>query len=204
MNCEKLFNLCCLYGNVVRIKFLHTKSDAAMVQMGDPEGCEELISSLNEVQLFGNAIHVSHSKQPYLMVDFSNVKNLPDGTPAAQDFSQSKCNRFMDPKAGGFKRYKPHNLVHYFNAPPGFTDDDMKSAIEQEGAVLPDVIKLLGAKNGKNSSGLMQWVKQSDATEAVAICNHMKLESVIPNVIPGKRPNSYTLKLCFSNVPYIG
>ena len=34
MNCERLFNLVCLYGNVVRIKFLKSKDGAAMVQVG--------------------------------------------------------------------------------------------------------------------------------------------------------------------------
>ena len=33
MNCDRLFNLVCLYGNVVRIKFLKSKDGAAMVQV---------------------------------------------------------------------------------------------------------------------------------------------------------------------------
>ena len=33
MNCERLFNLVCLYGNIVRIKFLKSKDGAAMVQV---------------------------------------------------------------------------------------------------------------------------------------------------------------------------
>lgn len=204
MNCEKLFNLVCLYGNVIRIKFLRTKSDAAMVQMGDQEGCQEVIKNLNEVQLFENALRITHSKQSFLTVD-SNISNLSDGTPCIKDFATNKCNRFMDPKGGAaLKRYKPHNIVHYYNAPPGFNEEDMREAIGENGAVFPDIIKVLGSKNGKNSSGLMQWVKQSDATEAVILCNHIKLDEVSPSVIPGRRPNSYTLKLCFSSVPLIG
>jgi hypothetical protein len=102
------------------------------------------------------------------------------------------------------KRYAPHNIIHYYNAPPGFNDDDMKQAIETYGATIPDVIKLLGTKSGKNSSGLMQWANQSDANDAMCLCNHMKLEELSSSIIPGKRPNSYTLKLCFSSVPTIG
>ena len=33
MNCERLFNLVCVYGNIVRIKFLKSKDGAAMVQV---------------------------------------------------------------------------------------------------------------------------------------------------------------------------
>ena len=54
--------------------------------------------------------------------------------------------RFLDPKGGALKRYAPHNIIHYYNAPPGFNDDDMKQAFETHGAVIPDVIKLLGTK----------------------------------------------------------
>ena len=38
MNCDRLFNLVCLYGNVVRIKFLKSKDGAAMVQVRTREG----------------------------------------------------------------------------------------------------------------------------------------------------------------------
>ena len=33
LNCDKLFNLLCLYGNVLKIKFLKTKSNTAMAQV---------------------------------------------------------------------------------------------------------------------------------------------------------------------------
>jgi len=203
MNCDRVFNLICLYGNVIRIKFLRSKSDAAMIQMGDPEGCEEMFNHLNGLSVFGKDLTVTRSKQPFLLEDRSSGE-LTDGSPAAKDYATNKCNRFLDPKGGALKRYPPHNIIHYYNAPPGFNDDDMKQAIETYGAVIPDVIKLLGTKSGKNSSGLMQWANQSDANDAMCLCNHMKLEELSSSIIPGKRPNSYTLKLCFSSVPAIG
>ena len=39
MNCDRLFNLVCLYGNVVRIKFLKSKDGAAMVQVRSAMWC---------------------------------------------------------------------------------------------------------------------------------------------------------------------
>ena len=53
--------------------------------------------------------------------------------------------RFLDPKHGQ-KRFKPHNIVHYYNAPPGFSEEDMKQAIGENGGAFPDVIKVLGSK----------------------------------------------------------
>ena len=46
MTCTRLFNLFCLYGNVVRIKFLKTKEGCAMVQMGDGLAVERVVSNL--------------------------------------------------------------------------------------------------------------------------------------------------------------
>ncbi|KAG0425780.1 hypothetical protein HPB47_027086 [Ixodes persulcatus] len=68
MNAEKLFNLLCLYGNVVRIKFLKSKDGCAMVQMGDPLAVERAVGHLNNAQFFdtkmqlGWASHIDLSR----------------------------------------------------------------------------------------------------------------------------------------------
>lgn len=202
MNCDRLFNLVCLYGNVVRIKYLRSKTDSAMVQMTDPESCMEVIRHLNDLCVFGNNLRVTHSKQAFVVPDGNNGE-LADGSPGSKDFVGNKCNRFIHAD-GGLKRYAPHTIIHYYNAPPGFTAEDIRTAFEEHDAARPDMIKEIGTKNGKNSSGLLQWVKQSDANDAMVLCNHIKLEELASSVIPGKRPNTYTLKLCYSTVPFIG
>ena len=55
--------------------------------------------------------------------------------------------RFLDPKGGALKRYPPNTILHYYNAPPGYNEDDLKQAIEEQGAVVPDVVKVLGSKS---------------------------------------------------------
>ena len=35
MNCDRLFNLVCQYGNVSKIFFMKTKPGCAMIEMGD-------------------------------------------------------------------------------------------------------------------------------------------------------------------------
>lgn len=203
MNCDRLFNLLCLYGNVVSIKFLKSKDDAAMVQMGDPAACQLVIEQLNDLSVFGNPLRVTHSKQMFLQ-EGNSAGVLKDGTPVYKDYKDNKCNRFLDSKTNPPKTYPPHTIIHYYNAPPGFNDDDMMNALLEAGAPAPDKVKVLGTKNGKNSSGLLQWVKQSDANDAMCLCNHQKLEEIPNMVMPGRRPNTYTLKFCFSNVPFIG
>jgi len=203
MNCDRLFNILCLYGNVVRIKFLRSKTDAAMVQMSDNEAIEQIKENLDNVNIFDSNLRITLSKQPYL-ADKNETGTLPDGTPIFKDYKENRCNRFLDPTKIMPKAFPPHTIIHYYNAPPGYGEEDLNAAIEAAGAVLPDRIKVLGLKNGKNSSGLLQWVKQSDANDAMVLCNHMKLEQLPNYVLPGKRPNSYTLKFCFSQVPFIG
>ncbi len=55
----RLFNLLCLYGDVMRVKFLTSKDGCAMVEMGRPEAVEIAIQHLGGVQLFGNRIVVN-------------------------------------------------------------------------------------------------------------------------------------------------
>ena len=56
MNCHKVFNLFCLYGNVVRVKFLKSRGGVAMVQLGDYVSCERAANALNGTFLFGRKI----------------------------------------------------------------------------------------------------------------------------------------------------
>ena len=91
-NCDRLFNLVCLYGNVVRIKFLRTKKDAAMVQMEDPEGCVEAQRHLNALAVFDDHLRVTQSKQSFVLPD-AQIGQLPDGSPASKDYIGNKCNR---------------------------------------------------------------------------------------------------------------
>ncbi|EEC04698.1 hypothetical protein IscW_ISCW002254 [Ixodes scapularis] len=52
MNVEKLFILLCLYGKVMRIKFLKSKNGCAMVLMDDPPGPAESIGTPEQRGVF--------------------------------------------------------------------------------------------------------------------------------------------------------
>ncbi|KER21747.1 hypothetical protein T265_09986 [Opisthorchis viverrini] len=56
MNCDRLFNLLCLYGNVIRVKFLRSKEGSAMAQMGDTLSVDRVIRNLSDVPLLGNQL----------------------------------------------------------------------------------------------------------------------------------------------------
>ncbi len=92
MNAGRIFNLFCLYGNVVRVKFLKTKEGCAMVQMGDGLAVERVVSNLNNSLFFGSKMQLGFSKQAFL-ADVQSPYQLPDGTNSFQDFMGSKNNR---------------------------------------------------------------------------------------------------------------
>jgi len=191
MNSEKLFNLLCLYGNVVRVKFLKSKEGCAMVQMGDAASVERCITLLNNTQFFGKKMQLSYSKQAFLN-DVQQPFELFDGSPSFKDFMGNRNNRFTNPEAASKNRISPPTKVlHFFNTPHGMTEDEITQIFKQNNCATPSAVKLFQSKSERSSSGLVQFESISDAIEALVICNHITL----PNP-SGKFP--FVFKLCFS------
>lgn len=179
VNCDKLFNLFCLYGNVVRvsiidllyisflfnyhddddddlsnqymithtqIKFLRTKEGCAMVQMGDVLAVDRCVNSLNRITLFGNELQISYSKQPFLH-EVIQPFTLPDGSPSFKDFMSNKNNRFKNPEVASKNRISPPSQVlHFFNAPYGITENELGYLFTQATGHEPSSIKIFAPK----------------------------------------------------------
>ncbi|XP_037293205.1 heterogeneous nuclear ribonucleoprotein L-like isoform X1 [Manduca sexta] len=105
-NADRLFNLCCLYGNVVRIKFLKTKEGTAMVQMGDGVSVERCVQNLNNVTVGEYTLTLAFSKQAYLS-EVMNPYPLPDKSPSFKDYVGNKNNRFLTPASIHKNRIQP-------------------------------------------------------------------------------------------------
>lgn len=153
-NCNHLFNLCCLYGNVARIKFLKSRPDCAMVQMGNRIASTLVIQHFNGVTLFGKKIEVSRSKQIEI-VEQSKPLKLPDGTESSKNFMSDMNNRFRNSYlASQCKIVAPNNTVHFFNAPRHFTTEDMNDLFEKSQAPKPKMVAVFPVKdNAKTSLG---------------------------------------------------
>ncbi|KAH8027718.1 hypothetical protein HPB51_007268 [Rhipicephalus microplus] len=181
MNAEKLFNLLCLYGNVVRIKFLKSKDGCAMVQMGDPLAVERAVGHLNNAQFFDTKMQLGYSKQAFLN-DVQLPFELPDGTPSFKDFMGNRNNRFTNPEAASKNRIQPPSRVlHFFNTPFGITDEDLKKVyiklFEDLGCPVPTTIKMFTSKTERSSSGLMEFETVSEAIEALIMSNHTPINN---------------------------
>ena len=197
MNANRLFNLFCLYGNVTRVKFLKTKEGCAMVQLGDSAAVERAISNLNNTVFFGTKMQLGFSKQAFL-ADVQSPYQLSDGTPSFQDFMGSKNNRFMNPEMASKNRIQPPSkILHFFNTPPGLDEHEVEKLFMEHGAPQPKCVKMFPSKTDRSSSGLIEFINQSDALEGLVCCNHLPV-----NNPSGKFP--YIMKLCFSssrNIP---
>ncbi|XP_033729127.1 heterogeneous nuclear ribonucleoprotein L-like isoform X1 [Pecten maximus] len=194
VNCDKLFNLFCLYGNVVRIKFLKSKEGAAMVQLGDSMAVDRALQNLNNTFFFGNKMQLGPSKQAFLQ-DVPNPHDLVDGTCSFKDYMGNRNNRFTNPESASKNRIQTASkILHYFNAPPNITNEDIEQIFENSDAPKPPKIKQFPTKSDRSSTGLVEFETKAEATEALLLTNHTS----VPNP-SGKNP--YVFKLCFSATP---
>ena len=192
MSCSRIFNIFCLYGNVVRVKFLKTKEGCAMVQMGDSLAVERVVTNLNNVTFFEAKMQLGFSKQAFL-ADVQQPYELPDGSPSFMDFMGNKNNRFINPEMAAKNRIQPPSkILHFFNTPPGLEATDIEELFLSHSTPRPKCIKMFPSKTDRSSSGLIEFETLGDALESLVIANHLPVEN--PS---GKFP--YIMKLCFSS-----
>ncbi|XP_036334405.1 heterogeneous nuclear ribonucleoprotein L isoform X4 [Rhagoletis pomonella] len=191
-NTDKLFNLVCLYGNVARIKFLKTKEGTAMVQMGDSVAVERCVQHLNNIPVGnGGKIQIAFSKQNFLS-EVINPFLLPDHTPSFKEYTGSKNNRFLSPAQASKNRIQPPSkILHFFNTPPGLTEDQLIGIFNIK-EVPATSVRLFPLKTERSSSGLIEFPNISQAVLAIMKCNHLPIE--------GKGTKfPFIMKLCFSS-----
>ncbi|XP_039761525.1 heterogeneous nuclear ribonucleoprotein L isoform X3 [Pararge aegeria] len=197
VNADRLFNLCCLYGNVVRIKFLKTKEGTAMVQMGDGVSVERCVQNLNNVTVGDYTLTLAFSKQAYLS-EVMNPYPLPDKSPSFKDYVGNKNNRFLTPASIHKNRIQPPSKVlHFFNTPPDVSDDQLLQVFQDYGVAPPHTISKFPLKSERSSSGLMEFQNISQSVMAIMACNHATIQH------PGAK-FPFVMKLCFSSSRQIG
>lgn len=117
-----------------------------MVQMGDSAAVDRCVSSLNDVALFDTELQISYSKQPFLH-DVMQPFTLPDGSPSFKDFQGNKNNRFKNPEVASKNRIlPPSQVLHFFNAPYGITEDELIQIFRQNTDHDPVSIKIFTPK----------------------------------------------------------
>lgn len=78
---ERLFNILCLYGDVMRIKFLTTKEGCAMIEMCSPDSVSKVIQNLSGFEIFGKEVIFRTCRQLAVVGgrDGREVKTMTNG-----------------------------------------------------------------------------------------------------------------------------
>ncbi|KAM4695402.1 heterogeneous nuclear ribonucleoprotein L-like [Discoglossus pictus] len=196
MNCSRVFNLFCLYGNIEKIKFMKTIPGTALVEMGDEYDVDRAVTHLNNVKVFGKRLNVCVSKQHSVVP--SQIFELEDGTSSYKDFAMSKNNRFTSVGQASKNIIQPPSCVlHYYNVPLCMDEEMFQKLCEDHDVPKFIKFKVFDAKpTSKTLSGLLEWDSKTEAVEALAVLNHYQIR--VPN---GSNP--YTLKLCFSTSSHL-
>uniref|UniRef100_A0A7N6AG29 RRM domain-containing protein n=1 Tax=Anabas testudineus TaxID=64144 RepID=A0A7N6AG29_ANATE len=180
MNCTRIFNLFCLYGNIEKVG----------VSKRFPLVCQT------------EAVHAkfcavcSVSKQHAVIP--SQVFELEDGSSSYKDFAMTRNNRFSSAGQASKNIIQPPSAVlHYYNVPPCISQDHLLRLCKEHDVPGFVKFKMFDAKpSSKTISGLLEFDSKTEAVEVLTVLNHYQIR--IPN---GSNP--YTLKLCFSTSSHL-
>uniref|UniRef100_A0A182WCZ4 Heterogeneous nuclear ribonucleoprotein L RRM domain-containing protein n=1 Tax=Anopheles minimus TaxID=112268 RepID=A0A182WCZ4_9DIPT len=174
------------------IKFLKTKEGTAMVQMGDAIAVERCVQHLNNIPIGNDGkIQIAFSKQNFLS-EVTNPYTLPDHTPSFKEYTGSKNNRFLSLTQASKNRIQPPSkILHFFNTPPGLTDEQLIAAFSNNDCH-PSQVRMFPLKSERSSSGLVEFPSVALAVQAIMKCNHTAIDHK-----GTKFP--FIMKLCFSS-----
>ncbi|KAL0927091.1 hypothetical protein M5K25_001248 [Dendrobium thyrsiflorum] len=173
---DKLFNLFSMYGNIVRIKFLHNKPDHALIEMEDGFQAELAVHFLKGAFLFGKKLEVNFSKH-------SNITPAPD----AHEYGGSNLNRFNRNAAKNYRHCcAPTRMLHISTLPQEITEDDLVSHLGEHGTIINTKIFEV---NGKKQA-LVMFENEEQATGAL-VCEH------------ASEIDGYTIRISFSQLQSI-
>ncbi|KAM7008838.1 heterogeneous nuclear ribonucleoprotein L-like isoform 2-T2 [Tautogolabrus adspersus] len=195
MNCSRIFNLFCLYGNVEKVKFMKSVPGTALVEMGDEYAVDRAVTHLNGIKVFGKKLNVCVSKQQAVIP--SQVFELADCSSSYQDFSMTRNNRFSNTQSSRNIIQPPAAVLHFYNAPPTLSQQQLHKLCTDHNVPTFLKFKVFDAKpSSKTLSGLLEFDSKSEAVEALSVLNHHQIR------IP-ESSTPFTLKLCFSTSSHL-
>ncbi|KAM9313989.1 heterogeneous nuclear ribonucleoprotein L-like isoform 2-T2 [Pholidichthys leucotaenia] len=183
MNCTRVFNLLCLYGNVEKVKFMRSVPGTALVEMGDEYAVDRAVSHLNGVRVFDKKLNVCVSKQQAVIP--SQVFELADGTDSYQDFSVTRNNRFSSAQSSRNIIQPPAAVLHFYNAPPTLSQQQLHALCTEHDIPVFSKFKVFNIKpNSKTLSGLLEFDSKTAAVEALIVLNHHQIRIPTPTPSP--------------------
>ncbi|KAL3310830.1 hypothetical protein Ciccas_010595 [Cichlidogyrus casuarinus] len=173
VNCDHMFNLFGLYGNIAKVRFLLSQENTAMVQFGAKEAAEFAFKYLNDILIMDARLKIMQSNWLEIKDEFRSP-------------TLSSKSRILEPS----------RTLHFFNAPPSFTPPDICLLFHGQGLQTPPRVLIFSNKlpQKKTSLGLVEWDRTEEALNALIFCNNK------PVHLSG-HTHPYHLKLAFSPKP---
>ena len=125
IDCDKIFTLCGVFGDVQRVKISYHKRDTAFVQLANHRQAKHVVTSLNRMQLYGKMIHVNLSRMTRVKLPKDSPNSammFPDAKFLTKDYTNCKKHRYSKKGAGGIKYSplsigQPSHILHIANLP---------------------------------------------------------------------------------------
>jgi len=188
LNCDRIFNLMCLYGNVQRVKFFDKPSYSCLVEYESPEQVEDAISFMKGIDIFGAKVSIEQTRTDF---DSGRDFQLRDGSMNFADFSTNRNNRFLTSEAASKNRLsKPVKNLHFYNAPASISIKELEHISHSFHILPPNKLRTF-KKSQDKVAGLLEYPSVADSVAALCCLNHFVLKS--------SKNNPFTLKLCFAN-----
>merc|ERR1719464_1938265 len=125
IDCDKIFTLCGVFGDVQRVKISYHKRDTAFVQLANHRQAKHVVTSLNRMQLYGKMIHVNLSRMTRVKLPKDSPNSammFPDAKFLTKDYTNCKKHRYAKRGTGGIKYSplsigQPSHILHIANLP---------------------------------------------------------------------------------------
>ena len=173
VECEHLFNLFCLYCNVLKVR-LAPRNNEAFLLIETLEQAEQATEYLNGATLFESAIAIRVS--PLLTLVETTVGQA--SSRVSREYYQSPLHRFNRPNSNATKYVcRPSKMIYFSNAAATQSEASLVQLFVDLGAERPAqcVFFLPSTKKIKEPKkiGLIEMSSAAAATTAIALANHM-------------------------------
>eukprot|EP01084_Bolivina_argentea_P143813 252483_1 len=172
IDCDKIFTLCGVFGDVQRVKISYHKRDTAFVQLSNHRQAKHVVTSLNRMQLYGKMIHVNLSRMTRVKLPKDSPNSammFPDAKFLTKDYTNCKRHRYSKKGAGGIKYSplsigQPSHILHIANLPIQSEAKDLQEFLCGNG---------IFTKNSNRQSGFANSNDKIQSIELIGVNNKL-------------------------------
>ncbi|OQS07226.1 hypothetical protein THRCLA_00766 [Thraustotheca clavata] len=129
ITCDKLFNLFSCYGNITRVKKLHSKPDHALIQFVNETAAGSALTHLRGFSLEGRTLEIRYSKYKFISTRQSDTED----NDSSKEYTNG-YNRFTGKYSHYTKHiYSPTKVLHISNFGEELDEDTLRAHLNQYG-----------------------------------------------------------------------